>query len=438
MRLTILGDSFYAWVAAAQMAALGHQVTLCPDEHALITEPDTELAREAGLVAALHEQVKAGRLRFGRGVDLSLRASGRVALAELTPDQVWLAHDSPVVSDLQLSLSALQSFRTAGHCPAVCVLTPYPVGTLASLQSLMGDTVLYSLSLFVRSGSALSDFLSPSLLLIGCDKPAYEAALREQFRPILRRAREVMMVPLTAAELIKSSINGLLATRMSFMNEVAALCEPLGVDVDIVRQGMAADPRVGSSYLEPGCGFGGPSFSGELLDFSRTLKNTLDLGQLGMVEQALRINERQREVLFRKLWRCFDGQLQGRRIAIWGAAYKPDSAIVKDSAVHPLLKALWAQGAETVVYDPLAGTALQEAYPDQLALTLAESALAAADAADALVLVTAHDEFQNPDFAELKIRLRRPLLLDGRNVYEPDAMLDLGFEYVGIGRGQVV
>lgn len=438
MRLTILGDSFYAWVAAAQMAALGHCVTLCPDEHALITEPDTELAREAGLQAALREQVKAGRLRFGRGVDLALRASGHVALTDLAPDQVWLAYASPVVSDVQLSLAALNALRANGQPPAVCVLTPYPVGTLAALQALMPDALLYSLSLFVRSGSALQDFLAPSLLLLGCDKPTHERELLELFRPIARRAQEVMLVPLTAAELIKSSINGLLATRMSFMNEVAALCEPLGVDVELVRQGMAADPRIGTSYLNPGCGFGGPSFSGELLDFSRTLKNTLDLGQLGMVEQALRINERQREVLFRKIWRCFDGQLQGRRIAIWGAAYKPDSAIIKDSAVHPLLLALWAQGAETVVYDPLAGAALLEAYPDQAALSLARNAVAATEDADALVLVTAHDEFQNPDFAAIKRYLKRPLVLDGRNVYEPEAMADMGFEYVGVGRGTVV
>lgn len=438
MKIAILGQSFYAWVAAVQMASLGHQITLCPAEHTLITEPDTELQRESGLMTALRDQVRAGRLRFGRGADVAIRSSGHAAISSVAPEQIWFAQTSLPAADLQLSLASMQAQRRTGPAPAICVLTPYPVGSLSALQASAGDALVYSLSLFVRAGSALTDFVAPPFLLLGCDRPEHESELRELFRPIARRAREVMIVPLAAAELIKSSINGLLATRMSFMNEVAALCEPLGVDVDIVRQGMAADPRIGAAYLDPGCGFGGPSFSGELLDFSRTLKTTLDLDQLGMVEQALRINERQREVLFRKLWRCFDGDLAGRRIAIWGASYKPDSAIVTDSAVHPLLQALWAQGAHTVVYDPLAAAALREVYPEQLLLTLADNALAAADGADAMVLVTACDEFQSPDFHALHAALKRPLVLDGRNLYSPEAMAAMRFQYVGIGRGEVV
>lgn len=438
MKITILGESFYAWVAAVQMASLGHQVMLCPDEQTLVTEPDTELQRESGLMTALRDQVRSGRLCFGRGMDMALQDSGPQAASRPGPEQIWIARSTLSVTELQARLAAMQALRAGRSGPAICVLTPYPVGTLANLQASAGDTLVYSLSLFVRSGSALSDFVSPSLLLLGCNRPECESELRELFRPIARRAREVMIVPLAAAELIKSSINGLLATRISFMNEVAALCEPLGVDVAIVSQGMAADPRIGAGYLSPGCGFGGPSFSGELLAFSRTLKTTLDLDQLGMVEQALRINERQQEVLFRKLWRCFDGELAGRRIAIWGAAYKPDSAIVKDSTVHPLLQALWAQGAHTVVYDPLAGASLREVYPEQALLTLAGSALAAATGAEALVLITACDEFQSADFHALHAALLRPLVLDGRNVYEPKAMAELGFQYVGIGRGEVV
>ncbi|MEL0027844.1 MAG: UDP binding domain-containing protein [Perlucidibaca sp.] len=459
MNLVILGSTPHAWVAAIQMAAFGNEVTLCPSWNLLLSEPDDELLREPGLAALRLEQERAGRLRYAAGIDYT-------HLETATPDQFWIASEaSPqrLLKECEGLLIAALMREACVRLPVFCVLSPFPVGTLARLQGHMRKVadylrqqarvdqrrvancqpVVHALPLFVRAGTLLQDFNQPSLVLIGSDDNADASALLDALRPIVRRAREVMIVPLAAAELIKSGVNAMLATRMSFMNEIASLCERIGVDVDLVRQGMAADPRIGGDYLQPGCGFGGPSFSSELLSFARTMRDTLDRDSL--IETAISINESQREVLFRKLWRHFQGQLAGRCFAIWGAAYKPGSASVQDSAVHPLLQALWAQGARTRVYDPLAGISLAEHYPDQPLLTVVPTAYAAVqscdeggEGADALILVTACEEFHCPDFGLLDASLRQPLIFDGRNIYDPDHLADLGFTYVGIGRGTVV
>lgn len=467
MNIVVHGNTSFAWTAALQMAALGNQVTLCPAWSVLITTPEVEVAREHGLAPLLAEVVEAGRLRFACGLDFTSADSP-------LPDHHWLAHDGGtqrLFKQAEALLNAACMRENVLQLPVFGVLTPFPVGTLPKLRNYLHQVadyfrrlavsdqreapaelpLVFSFPLFIRAGTALGDFMAPPLLLLGCDDEDRSHELLEALRPVVRRAREVMIVPLPAAELIKVSVNAMLATRMSFMNEVASLCERLRVDVDLVRQGLSADPRIGTDYLVPGCGFGGPSFSSEVMDFSQTLRHTLDRESL--IGTAMTINQRQREVLFRKLWRYFRGDLAGRCIAIWGAAYKPGSASVQDSAVHPLLQALWAQGARTRVYDPLAGRSLAEQYPDQPLLTVvtdpyealqgcpdgvADASACTSRGADALVLVTACDEFQSPDFRRVRTMLSQPVIFDGRNVYDPAWLKEQGFSYVGIGRGDTV
>ena len=459
MNLVIHGNTLFAWTAAAQMAAQGHSVLLCPAWSVLITVPDDEVLREPGLREAVLTQQSAGRLRLGKGVDVLLPASD-----QLPVHQHWIAESSGarrLQDHCEAILVAACQQTDALALPAFAVLTPYPIGTLASLNTHLNAVfeyqcqqakadqrevpqvapLLYHFPLFVRGGFALHDFMNPSLLLLGCDEPSAESFLLEGLRPILRRAQETLLVSLAAAEVIKSGVNAMLATRVSFMNELAELCEILKVDVEDVRQGLAADPRIGSAYLEPGCGFGGPSFADEVIDFSRTLEQSLDRPSL--LGTVMSINQRQRELLFRKVWRYFQGDLAGRCFAVWGASYKPGSSSVQGSAVHPLLQALWAQGASTVVYDPMAGANLAAEYVDQPLLTLASSQAESlqgcrGQGVDALLLVTAWDEFSAPDYALLKRALRTPVIFDGRNVYDPAFMQSQGFTYVGIGRGEIV
>lgn len=440
MKIVVHGNTPFAWTSAVHLAGIGHTVTLCADWSRCLRTPDAELAREPGLLTQLHDLVPKGLLTLSSGVGLMAAGTNDVNADAFAIDQHWLALGGSA-DELLVYAQRLESERGTALAPLV-VLSPYPLGTLARLKQAV-DAMVYALPIFARGGSMLSNLAKPPLLVIGCDDEAHTAFMLETLRPMTRRAGEVMLVPLAAAELIKSSVNAMLATRMSFMNEMATLCESVGVDIDLVRQGLAADPRIGSDYLDAGCGFGGPSFSDELLDFSRSVQASID--QQTLIANALRINERQRDILFRKLWRYFEGDLSGRCFAIWGAAYKPNSASVQDSAVHPLLQALWAQGARTRVYDPLAAQSLRECYPDQPLLEIVDqpydvlncSSSAASAGADALIVVTAWEIFQSPDYARIRAGLRQPFILDGRNVYNPDYLREQGFTYVGIGRGDV-
>ncbi len=463
MKIVVHGNTPFAWNSAVHLASMGHSVTLCADWQRCLRTPDAELAREPNLLSQLHDLVPKGLLTLSSGAGL-MRAAQASGASSTTDSQTLGVTDTNDASSIDQHWLALggsadelvayaQRLSASSLAPLV-VLSPYPLGTLARLTQAV-DATVYALPIFARGGSMLSNLAKPPLLVIGCDDDADSAMMLEVLRPMVRRAGEVMVVPLAAAELIKSSVNAMLATRMSFMNEMATLCETVQVDIDLVRQALAADPRIGSDYLDAGCGFGGPSFSDELLDFSRSVQASID--QQTLIANALRINERQRDILFRKLWRYFEGDLNGRCFAIWGAAYKPNSASVQDSAVHPLLQALWAQGARTRVYDPLAADSLRECYPHQPLLEIVEQpydvlncAAGAASAgaalgqpetnttgADALIVVTAWEIFQSPDYARIRAGLRQPFILDGRNVYNPDYLREQGFTYVGIGRGDV-
>ena len=429
MKISVYGNTHYAWVTAAKLAEKGNMVSLCLSErHEDATTFDA--SREWLLPELLDEQKAAGRLQ----VTQAAHGDGAVHL---------LADDYGAES-LRAALAPLVG--ADGGDTVILVLTPLPLGTLQDAQQEVdaaraaankgGKVYLGALPLFIREGSALADFERPQLFLLGSeDKPVIDC-VKDFMRPFMRQAAEVMVVPVATAELIKFGINAMLATRISFMNEMAALAEKIGVDIELVRQGMAADPRVGRDYLQAGCGFGGPSFAGDLLSFARTIKEELDTA--GLIDAVLAINESQREILFRKIWRFFRGELAGKTVAIWGVAFKPGTSSVNNSVVHPLLQALWAQGCRTRVYDPLAMDALKRIYPAQPLLEYAASAPASVDGVDGIAVVTAWDEFWSPDFAALAPRMRTPVVFDGRNLYEPEQMQACGLRYFGIGRGESI
>lgn len=418
-QVAVHGHTHYAWVAAAKLAEKGHRVSL----H--VTMPEAAEAfdpsREAGLAVLVTVQQAAGRLRVVQDDD---------ALADL-----HLLADDYTEDSLR---SALAPLRAPDGAPLhVLVLSQLEVGVLQRLRA-EGDgrRLLGTLPLFIREGRALADFERPDLFLLGAEDASLVQVAQACLQPFQRQARKVMVVPLATAELIKFGINAMLATRISFMNEMAALSEKLGVDIEQVREGMAADPRVGGDYLQAGGGFGGPSFANDLLTFARTVQEELDTA--GLIDAVLAINDSQREILFRKIWRFFRGELQGRTVAVWGAAFKPGTASVSNSVVHALLTALWAQGCRTRVFDPEAADALRKVYPDESLLELVASAEAAADGADAIALVTAWPAFAAVDFAALAPRMRQAALFDGRNVLSPAALQAQGIRYFGIGRGEAI
>jgi UDPglucose 6-dehydrogenase len=432
MRLCVHGDSLFAWVSAAKLAETGNQVLMRTSGINNSFDP----SREPNLHTLLTEQELAKRLQMG-------------SLADEIPSSIYI---HLIAVDLAIDgvegLIADVIKQADDKSPLLfLVLSTLPIGSFDRLQlfaeqlmSQQGRTQgvsIVGLPLFCREGTALVDFSKPENLLIsGENGSAAITHTMELMRPFVRQASHIMIVPHTTAELIKMGVNAMLATRISFINEMASLSEKLGVDIELVREGLAADPRIGSGYLQAGCGFGGPSFSDDLLSYAKTLREEIDTS--GLIDAVLAINESQREILFRKIWRFFHGKLAGKKIAIWGAAFKAGTASLENSVVHPLLQALWAQGCITQVFDPLASEALYAQYGAHPLLVIAKTAEEATQQADALVLVTAWDEFWSPDFEQLKKNLKQAVVFDGRNMYEPDFMLEQGFRYFAIGRGESI
>jgi UDPglucose 6-dehydrogenase len=432
MRLCVHGDSLFAWVSAAKLAETGNQVLMRTSGINNSFDP----SREPNLHTLLTEQELAKRLQMG-------------SLADEIPSSIYI---HLIAVDLAIDgvegLIADVIKQADDKSPLLfLVLSTLPIGSFDRLQlfaeqlmSQQGRTQgvsIVGLPLFCREGTALVDFSKPENLLIsGENGSAAITHTMELMRPFVRQASHIMIVPHTTAELIKMGVNAMLATRISFINEMASLSEKLGVDIELVREGLAADPRIGSGYLQAGCGFGGPSFSDDLLSYAKTLREEIDTS--GLIDAVLAINESQREILFRKVWRFFHGKLAGKKIAIWGAAFKAGTASLENSVVHPLLQALWAQGCITQVFDPLASEALYAQYGAHPLLVIAKTAEEATQQADALVLVTAWDEFWSPDFEQLKKNLKQAVVFDGRNMYEPDFMLEQGFRYFAIGRGESI
>lgn len=432
MRLCVHGDSLFAWVAAAKLAETGNHVLIRTSDINNSFDP----SREPNLSLLLEEQQQAQRLIVA-------------ALADTMPNNIsvhLVALDASIDLIEHLILTILQN--TTDNVPLLLVvLSTLPIGSLDALQHYVNQQLAYlnkkhlvsvvGLPLFCREGTALTDFSKPSLLLVSGESESWSVKhTLELMRPFVRQASHLMIVPHTTAELIKMGVNAMLATRISFINEMASLAEKLGVDIETVRKGLGADPRIGADYLQAGCGFGGPSFSDDLLSYAKTLREEVDTS--GLMDAVLAINESQREILFRKVWRFFAGKLAGKKIAIWGAAFKAGTASLENSVVHPLLQALWAQGCFTQVYDPMAGEALQAQYGAHPLLHIAKTAEEATLQADALVLVTAWDEFWSPDFEQLKRNLKQAVVFDGRNMFEPDFMAAQGFRYFAVGRGESI
>ncbi|NOG32787.1 UDP-glucose/GDP-mannose dehydrogenase family protein [Halomonas sp. TBZ9] len=423
MRIFIYGSELSAATAAAALSWVGHHVHWLAHE----SEPweKLELAgwmhREPHLLKQLEESRAEGTLTIEQQADAISQA-----------DVIWLA-----LSPEQRSDAASLITRASAKAPASLLLinnSTFPVGETERLQGLLQESQLgVALPDMLEEGRAWLTFTRPTRWLLGCDDAESERLVRELLRAFNRRSEIFQSMPRRAAELTKLAINGMLATRISFMNEIAGLADTLGVDVEYVRQGMGADTRIGFEYLYPGCGFGGPNFSRDLM---RLADVQFSSGRASaLLEQVMDINENKKETLFRKLWAHFDGNLQGKTIAIWGAAFKPGTARIDQAPVLTLLESLWAQGVKVQLHDPAAIPALLDAVGERADLTTFEDdPYLACEQADALMLVTEWKAYWNPDWQKLHQLLNAKLILDGRNIYDPAFVASCGLDYRGIGR----
>lgn len=430
MDLDVYGDTLCALVSAAALASSGNRVCLHVPQPELAERLRTGRCpyREPGLAELIVEQVEAQRLRFAGFAEPPSDNSAVVWLA-LSPDCLDSAH--AIIGGLPM---------TPRRDWLVVNQSTFPVGSTEALQASLlprcggveSRCAAVSLPDLLTEGAALDGFMRADHWLLGTSEEWARRLVYELLRPFNRRRDAIMLMLPREAEFTKLAINGMLATRLSYMNDMANLADNLAVDIDRVRQGMGADKRIGDAYLYPGCGFGGQSFSRDVMSLASTLQ--LSGMQPQLLDEVLQINERQKEVLFRKLWDRYGTHLRGRKVAMWGVAFKPASTRIDNAPSLKLLEALWAQGVEVHVHDPRALPALAEWAGERDDLVLHDDPYAAARDTDALMLVTEWKAYWSPDLARLKAVMKTPLLLDGRNVWDPAFMKESGFEYYGIGR----
>ena len=423
MKIHVYGDNLCALVNAALFASVGHEISLCLPAGRVKRnlENGDEAYPEPRLQDLVNLQVKEQRL-------------GYTDLNAPIPDDLEVVFLAFAPKDFALAQQIVQRLGT--HAKPLLVINQSTFAIGCSDQLARDLSALQSLVYvpdFIQEGMAIDSIARPSKIILGMDDCRAENQVREVFRPFNRLKDHFLKMSLREAEFTKLAVSGMLATRISFMNDLSNVADTLGVDIEQIRVGMGSDKRIGEAYLYAGCGFGGQSFSEDVMNLAQTVSGVGIKSKL--LQQVLQINEDQKEVLFRKLWRYFDCDLSHKTIGIWGAAYKPNTNKIDNAPTLKILEALWAQGAVVKLHDPVALEKIAQHYGSHAQLILCESQYEAACDVDALMLVTEWKQYWNPNFQRLKQSMNHPLILDGRNIYNPYYLKELGFEYVGIGRG---
>ena len=443
MKVTVFGIGYVGLVQAAVLAGVGHNV-VCVDVNA---ERVDNLKKglipiyEPGLEPLVKANVEAGRLHFTTDAEQGVKHGVVQFIAVGTPP------DEDGSADLQYVLTVAKTI--AAHMESHRIIvdkSTVPVGTAdkvkAAVEAVLSERGVdvpfdvVSNPEFLKEGAAVADCQRPDRIVIGTDNPKVEERMRELYAPFNRNHEKLIVMDVRSAELTKYAANCMLATKISFMNEIANLAERLGADVEKVRQGIGSDPRIGYHFIYPGCGYGGSCFPKDVQALVRTAE------KVGYVPELLRsvesVNRRQKNKLFDGLSAYFDGDLGGKKIALWGLSFKPNTDDMRDAPSRVLMEALWAAGASVQAYDPEAMNETQRIYGSRPDLTLMGTKEAALNGADALVVCTEWNVFKAPDFEEIKAALSHPVIVDGRNQYDPELVEGYGLAYYGIGRGRSV
>jgi len=440
MKITIFGSGYVGLVTGACLADAGNHV-VCVDVDAAKIErlnAGEVPIHEPGLDAVIKRNAEAGRLRFTTDAAFGVAHGLFQLIAVGTPP------DEDGSADLRYVLAVA---RTIGEhmteYKLVITKSTVPVGTadkvrgtVAAALAARGLSVEYdtvSNPEFLKEGAALADFMKPDRVVVGCDSARASDWMRALYDPFTRNRERMIVMDIRSAELTKYAANAMLATKISFMNELANLAEQFGADIEMVRVGIGSDPRIGYAFIYPGVGYGGSCFPKDVQALARSAAEVgYDAAILNAVEA---VNDRQKRVLFAKIQQHF-GVLRGKTIAVWGLAFKPNTDDMRAAPSRVLLEALWAEGAAVRAYDPVAMPETRRIYGERPDLTLCSSNAEALEGADALAIVTEWQEFRSPDFDGLKASLKQPVIFDGRNLYDPARMARAGFSYYAIGRGQ--
>lgn len=441
MKLTIIGTGYVGLVTGACLADVGNQV-LCLD----LDQRKIDILKsggipiyEPGLKEIVANNIAAGRLRFTTDIAESVAWGDVQVIAVGTPP----GEDGS--ADLQYVVAAARNIGRHMTSPKIVIdKSTVPVGTADKVRDAVAEELkqraqnikfsVVSNPEFLKEGAAVEDFMRPDRIIIGAEDDPTIEAMRKLYGPFQRNHDRIMVMDIRSAELTKYAANAMLATRISFMNELALLAEKLGADIESVRKGMGSDPRIGYHFLYPGIGYGGSCFPKDVQALIRTANSAgIDLKLLDAVE---RVNYAQKHVLAAKIVTRFGENLGGKIFALWGLAFKPNTDDMREAPSLVLIDDLTRRGAKIVAFDPVAVAEARHTLDANPNVSFAADAMSALQGADALAIATEWKTFRAPDFAAMKAALKSPVVFDGRNLYEPETMRENGFQYYPIGRKQ--
>ena len=440
MKLTVHGTGYVGLVTGACIADTGNHVCCVDIDEAKVNAlRNGEIPiHEPGLDEIVRRNIKNGRLKFTTDVKEGV-AYGRLQfIAVGTPP------DEDGSADLQYVLEVGRSIgQHMDGYRLVITKSTVPVGTAEKVRDAVAGALearaadiefdIVSNPEFLKEGAAVDDFRKPDRIIVGVDSERAQEQIRELYEPFNRNHDRLVVMDIASAELTKYAANAMLATKISFMNELANMAETLGADIERVRIGIGSDPRIGYEFIYPGCGFGGSCFPKDV----RALVHTA--GEIGIKPELLdavqKVNDRQKHILYNKLDRHFSSDLQGKTVALWGLAFKPNTDDMREAPSRVFLEAAWEAGALVKAYDPVAHDEARRIYGERDDLKLCASAEDALEDADALIVATEWREFRAPDFEAMMESLAQPVVIDGRNIYDPTSMKKRGFTYYGVGRG---
>ena len=433
MNITVVGSGYVGLVVGGCLAETGNAVVCADVDQAKIDGLRNNILPiyEPGLDDYVERNQKQGRLSFTTDIAQAIASADVVFIAVGTPP------DEDGSADLRHVLAVAEQIgRHMTRELVVVTKSTVPVGTAARVSAAVNRHAKLPFHMcsnpeFLKEGAAIDDFMKPDRVVIGVETDHARSVMAELYAPFVRTGKPILFMDLPSAEMTKYAANAMLATRISFMNEIANLCEVVGADVDQVRKGIGSDSRIGPAFLFPGPGYGGSCFPKDVKALVRTARaSEVPLHVLDAVEQA---NDEQKHVLFKKVRGCL-GALKGKRVALWGLAFKPNTDDMREAPALVLIEELLGAGAEVVAHDPVAMHETERRIGRTI--TYADSSYAALVDADALIVVTDWNEYRHPDFERIRTTLRTPIVVDGRNLYDVHKMRALGFTYASIGRGR--
>ncbi|QOY61816.1 UDP-glucose/GDP-mannose dehydrogenase family protein [Lysobacter sp. H21R4] len=441
MRVSIFGTGYVGLVTGTCLAEVGHEVICVDIDQAKVDglKRGEVSIFEPGLAPMVRANHDAGRLHFTSDPVHAIAHAEVVFIAVGTPP------DEDGSADLQYVLAVARTIGQHLEEPTLVVdKSTVPVGTADKVRATIADELarrgagidftVVSNPEFLKEGDAVNDFMRPDRIVIGTDNAEASEKMRRLYAPFVRSRERFVVMDVRSAELTKYAANAMLATKISFMNEIATIAERVGADVEMVRQGIGSDPRIGWQFIYPGAGYGGSCFPKDVQALARTAhQHGLQPRLLDAVEA---VNERQKEHLFELVQRHYGDTLAGKTFALWGLAFKPNTDDMRAAPSRRLLEQLWAAGAQVRAFDPEASSEAQRIFGERSDLVLCDSEYDALEGADALILITEWKQFRSPDFGRIRSALADAVIFDGRNLYDPDELEEAGIAYYGIGRGR--